>query len=358
MSEQRGILRSAGLVGICTMASRVLGLIREMLMAVFLGTTLASSAFVVAFTIPNLFRRLFGEGALSAAFVPIFSRVLEGEGRPAAAALANRVLTLMTLVLGLITVVIMAGAYVASDTVDSEKASLVFRLLTIMMPYMLFICIVALAMAILNSLGHFLVPALTPVVLNLVWIGGLLIVCADADAPQVVQVRGLAWVILIAGIVQAVIQFPVLAREGIYPAFRSFRGDPRVKEMLLLMAPAALGMGVHQINVLVDRLLAMWVGDWAPAALSYSERLIYLPLGIFATALGTVLLPTFSRQAAQTDHDAIKRTLNDALRHMGLDYASGSGRIGDHSTTRGLCLVSLEWWGSLMNSPLCKHLEL
>ncbi|MBN1557514.1 MAG: murein biosynthesis integral membrane protein MurJ, partial [Lentisphaerae bacterium] len=303
------LVRHTAVVGSWTGLSRLLGFVREILMAALFGTSTAQSAFVVAFRIPNLFRRLFGEGALSSAFVPVFTDSLAHEGREAAWTLAGRVMALLSVVLSgivLIGVAAATGYLHAGD--PAPRTELVLALLRIMLPYMLCICLVALCMAVLNSFHHFLVPAATPVLLNVLWIGALVWVCPHFGETPEARIVGVAWAVLAAGVVQLAVQIPVLVRYG----FRGrlslrWRGDRRVWRVLALMGPAALGLGITQVNVVIDTLLALWIGSWAPAALSFSERLIYLPLGLFATALGTVLLPTFSHQAARNDPAGMRR---------------------------------------------------
>lgn len=315
-TSRRGLLQSAAVVSTCTAVSRLLGLVREALMAVFFGTELAKSAFDVAFKIPNLFRRLFGEGALSAAFIPILSETLVKEGKDEANRLASRVMTM----LGTALLVIVLGGVVALTVALrydlGSKMAAILPLLRIMIPYVFFICLVALCMAILNSYHHFSVPAATPAVLNVVWIVVIVVLCPRfGDTPEA-RIYGVAWGILLAGLIQLAIQLPILWRFGFRPRISGGWKDPRVKRVLLLMMPAAVGMGIHQVNVVVDSILAMLVSDRAPAVLTYSERLIYLPLGVFATALGTVLLPTFSRQAARDQQSQLRETLSVSARHL------------------------------------------
>lgn len=316
-AEQQGVLRSAAVVGACTGLSRLLGFVREILMAVLFGTSLAKSAFDIAFLIPNLFRRLFGEGALAAAFVPVFTETLEREGPERAGRLAGRVMTMLGLVLG---AAVAAGMLVATLALVhgglGARASAVLPLLRIMLPYAFFICTVALCMAILNSLHHFLVPAATPVLLNVVWIMVLAVVCPRMGPDTDARIRAVAWGVLAAGSIQLAVQAPALLRLRISLPVSVAWDDPKVRKVLLLMGPVALAMGVFQVNVVVDRVLAFMVADWGPAALTYAERLIYLPLGIFATAMGTVLLPTFSRQVVRDQHGRIADTLGRALRNL------------------------------------------
>jgi putative peptidoglycan lipid II flippase len=314
--EHRNVIRSAGIVGGFTLWSRALGLIRDILMASIFGTGMAMSAFVVAFTIPNLFRRLFGEGALSAAFLPVFVETREKEGSAAAWILARQILSLLTLFLGILVLIGIIGITVHHfffpETINTPTGT-ILSLLRIMLPYTLFICLAALCMAILNAHHHFATSAFAPSLLNVVWISALLFACPFwGDRPDQ-QIYGVAWAILLAGILQWAIQIPKMRHYGYHAGWTITTRDPKVKRVFRLMGPASLGMAITQINVLVDRLMAIWIGPWAPAALFFSERLIYFPQGIFATALSTVLLPVFSGQAARVDHDKMRKTIHYAL---------------------------------------------
>ncbi len=311
----RHILQSTAVVSLFTGLSRLLGFVREMLMAYYFGTTLAKSAFDVAFKVPNLFRRLFGEGALSAAFVPVFTAALEEEGEAAARRLAGRVFCLLAGVLMLVTAAgIFLSLVVLPRLLYSERLAAVLPLLAVMLPYMIFICLVAVCMGILNVRRRFAVPAATPIVLNAVWILSLFLLSPLFGETPGTRIYGVAWGILAAGALQLTVQVPALRQVGLLPDFRGcFQPDARVRRILGLMAPAAIGVGFHEINVLVDGMLALYVGTWAPATLTYAERLIYLPLGVFATALATVLLPTFSRHATLGDTRDLIRTFRFSM---------------------------------------------
>lgn len=311
------VIRSAGVVGSFTLLSRGLGMLRDIIIAYYFGTSLLASAFFVAFTIPNLFRRLFGEGALSAAFIPVFVETRTKQGDKAAWDMAAKVVTMTAALLTAISVV---GVLLFSVGLRipgvSEKWLTTFSLARIMFPYVLLICLAALSMAVLNSFKHFATSAAAPCLLNLMLIAIMLVVFPMVGDSHANRAHVLAWSVLVAGIAQIGIQLPVLKRFGCPFKFSSRWNDPRVRQMLLLMGPAALGMAVTQFNVLIDRLLAMWIGSWAPAALFYSERMIYFPLGIIATALGTVLLPTFSSHAANKDHESMSSTITHSMRHL------------------------------------------
>lgn len=311
------MFRSAGIVGLFTMLSRMLGLVRDVLMARFFGTSLVMSAFVIAFTIPNLFRRLFGEGALASSFIPIFIETREKDGAAAAWVMARRVLSLALVVFAAIVLVGVGLSWAGSSfDVFSEKWRMIFALSRVMFPYMMFICLAALFMAVLNSLHHFKVPAFTPCLLNICWIGTVVLICPYLSENQETRIYAVAWSVLFAGVLQMLAQIPVMMQKGFVPRFELNWQDKRIHKMLMLMGPAAFGLAVTQLNVVVDRLLAMWVGDYAPAALFYAERLIYFPLGIFATALGTVLLPAFSGFAARGELGEMRTTAERSLRHL------------------------------------------
>ncbi len=309
-------MHSVGVVGGFTALSRGLGLVRDIFMAAFFGTSMHMSAFVVAFTIPNLFRRFFGEGALSSSFIPVFVESRKNEGDQRAWAFAQKITTFTTVTLSAIVFIGIVIITIVLATDLDEKTALTFSLLRIMLPYMVFICLVALAMGMLNSHHHFATSAITPCVLNLFWISTILFICPHVGSSMDLQIRAVAWGILAAGIFQLGMQVPVLYRFGYRHRWSFDFKDQRVRQMLALMGPAAMGMAVTQINVLIDRLLAAWIGDWAPAALFYSERLVYLPLGLFTTAFSTVLLPVFSRQVISGKKEAFVQTFSHGLRNL------------------------------------------
>ncbi len=335
-------MRSAFLVGAFTLLSRALGLVRDFLTAGFFGTSLAMSAFVVAFRIPNLFRALFGEGALSSAFVPVFMATRRQAGEAAAWELARKVISLVGLALLAVVLAGIGGLTVAQHRPDlGPKAALILPLARIMLPYMMFICLAALSMAILNSYHQFTLPALTPSLLNLIWIGFVLGVCPRLGATPDEQIFGVAWGVFVAGVVQLGIQMPALIRRGYQPGFQLDLRDTRVIRVFTLMGPAALGLAVTQVNVMINSLLAVWIGPWAPAALFYAERLLYFPQGILATALSTVLLPVLSSHAAHALHGEIRQTIQHALRNLFFVMAPAS--IGLLALAEPIVRMIFEW---------------
>lgn len=305
------------MIGGLTLVSRGMGFVRDILMAGFFGTSNAMSAFVVAFRVPNLFRALFGEGALSAAFIPVFVETREREGEASAWRLARQVFTMTGLALAAIVGLgVLAASLALLRGGWSPRAALTLSLLRVVLPYMFFICLAAVAMGALNSYHRFALPAAVPWILNTVWVGAILFICPRlGDTPEQ-RIYGVAWAILVAGALQWGVQLPPLIRLGLRPLPLLRRGDARILRILALMGPAAVGRAVTQVNVAIDTLLAAGIGGWAAAALYFSERLIYLPLGIFATALGTVLLPLFSGHAARGERDAIRVAVNHALRTL------------------------------------------
>lgn len=329
-SHHPRVLRSVSVVSLMTAVSRSLGLVREIVMAYFFGTSALKSAFDIAFIIPNLFRRLFGEGALSSAFVPVFSETLVKEGREPAHRLAVRVISFLVAVLGVITLAGILLTYPLAQILPPDSRWLIpLPLLRIMLPYALLICVAALISGMLNTLGKFAVSSLTPFLLNLIWIATLLVVCPFLSDAPAVQIRVLSWAILFAGVAQILFQLPELAKHGFRfrLCFAGLWGDPKMRRVLLLMGPAALGIGLIQINVCIDKFLAFWADAAAPAALEYAERIVYLPLGMFGTAFMTVLLPTFARQASAGDYGVMRDTLERALRNLAVIMAPCSAAL-------------------------------
>ncbi len=315
--DKQAIIRSAGLVGAFVLLSRVFGLVRDMAMAALFGSSPAMDAFVVAFTIPNLFRGLFGEGALSSAFVPVFTETLQTRGRPEAWRFAASLAAFLAA--GLAALVgggILLAGLARGLLPLSPRIGLILELLQIMLPYTLFICLAAFFSAMLNSLRRFVLPAATPVAMNLIMIAALLAVCPLLPADGNGRILAVAWSVIAAGAVQGVMQLPPLLRAGFRPRLSADWHDPRLRRVWALMGAAIIGVGGTQVQVLLGRGMAVWIGAGSASYLYYAERLIYLPLGIFATALGTILLPAFSVFAARERPDLMLDTLAHSLRQL------------------------------------------
>tara|TARA_R110000850_G_scaffold112472_14_gene226463 strand:- start:1669 stop:3276 length:1608 start_codon:yes stop_codon:yes gene_type:complete len=311
-----GLLRSSSKVGVMTMASRVLGLLRDVVFAHTIGAGGGADAFFVAFKIPNFMRRLFAEGAFAQAFVPVLSEYRSQGSLAAVKALIDRVAGGLGLVLLLVTAVAVLGAPLVATVfapgfhADAAQFALATDMIRITFPYLMLISLTGLTGAILNSYDHFAVPAFTPVLLNVCLIGAALLAAPHFDPPAL----ALAWGVLAAGVVQLVFQLPFLMRLQLLPSPKVDWADPGVKRILALMVPALFGVSVSQINLMLDTIIASLLPSGSISWLYYSERLADLPLGVFAIAIATVILPNLSRQHAARDPESFARTLDWALR--------------------------------------------
>ncbi|MBP1589677.1 MAG: murein biosynthesis integral membrane protein MurJ [Kiritimatiellae bacterium] len=315
--QNRNVIRFAFTVGGFTMLSRILGMVRDVLTSSLFGTTLAFSAFTVAWRIPNLFRALFGEGALSAAFIPVFQETRQCQGEAAAWGLARRIMSLAGVVLLTIVGLGIIGLTIAlhwpGDAIG-DRTRTILPLVRIMLPYVFFICMGALAMGVLNTYRLFSISAFTPALLNITWILSVLFVIPVFRPP--LRITVLAWTVFVAGAVQLLYLLPPLWRVGWRPRFERDWSNPLVRRVFLLMGPSALGLAVNQVDVLLSSWLAMAAAPWAPSTLYYAERLIYLPQGILATSLGVVLLPILSEYAAANRRTDMLDTVQHGLRTL------------------------------------------
>ncbi len=299
-----------------TLLSRILGFVRDMIIAGFFGAGMAADAFFVAFRIPNLLRRLFAEGSLTIAFIPVFTEYLQHEGEAAAFQMARSAFRLISLILALAAVLgilltplivrIMAPGFILSP----EKLSLTIGLTRFMFPYIFFIGLVALCMGILNAMDHFAAPALAPVFLNLSMIVAVLFISPRLDNP----VYGLAIGVLLGGVLQLALQIPFLIKSGLFFWKAADLFHPGLKRVGILMLPAVFGAAVYQVNILVGTLLASLLPQGSVSYLYYADRLVQFPLGIFAIAAATAVLPSFSKYAAKKDILALNETFGYALR--------------------------------------------
>ncbi|MEE4301139.1 MAG: murein biosynthesis integral membrane protein MurJ [Pseudomonadales bacterium] len=312
----RSLLGSGAVVGGMTMLSRILGLVRDVVIAVLFGARPEADAFFVAFRIPNLFRRLFAEGAFSQGFVPVLAEYRARRTLPEVRTLVAHVSGLLGLALLAVTVLGALGADYVLDLFapgfgeGDGRAELAAQMLRITFPYLLLISLTALCGGVLNAYGRFAVPAFTPV-----WLNVCLILAALGLAPRLDEpVMALAWGVLLAGIAQLLFQFPTLARLRLLALPRPSLRDDGVRRVWRLMLPAAFGASVGQLNLLIDTLLASFLQAGSIAWLYYADRLMELPLGIFAIALSTVLLPSLSREHALADGARFGRMLDAGLR--------------------------------------------
>ncbi len=291
------------------MLSRVMGLVRDMVFARYIGAGTGADAFFVAFKIPNFFRRLFAEGAFAQAFVPVLSEYRTQGSHAAVKALIDRVAGCLGSVLILLTAVAVMGAPLVATVFapgfadDDEKFALTADLIRITFPYLMLISLTGFAGAVLNSYDRFAIPAITPVLLNICLILAAVLVTPWFENPA----YGLAWGVFAAGVVQLVFQLPFLARMHLFPVPKWGWQDPGVKRILALMAPAIFGVSVSQLNLLLDTVLASFLPTGSVSWLYYSDRLSELPLGVFGIAIATVILPGLSRLHTQADAAAFRQ---------------------------------------------------
>ncbi len=313
--ETRSVVKAAGLIGLATFCSRILGFIRDMLLAGLFGATPAADAFFVAYRVPNLLRELFAEGSMSSAFIPVFTEYQALKSKRDAWELASALFTtLLTIVTGITILGIIAAAGIVWLLApgfhdDPVKLGMTTLLTQIMFPYLIFISLAALAMGILNSMRAFAAPAFSPVFFNVVIIG-----CAFFLSPVMSEpILGVAIGVVAGGMAQFAMQLPGLRRRGMLFGFRFAPGHPGVRRIGRLMVPSLLGLSVTQINITVSTILASFFAG-GPTYLFYGMRLIQFPLGIFGVALATAILPTLSAQAARGARDELRTTVGFGLR--------------------------------------------
>lgn len=325
-SQQRApgdrIARYAGLTGAATLTSRVLGLVRDQLLAAFFGAGNEMDAFVVAFRIPNLVRDLFAEGAMSAAFVPTFTRELTLRGKRDAWRLGNNVLNALLVATG---VLVVAGIVFARPLIDlyagdfasvPGKLELTVGLTRVVLPFLTMVAVAAAAMGMLNSLHHYFVPALSPAMFNVATIVGALVLVPLMPRLGLPPIMAIAFAALAGGIGQVAIQWPSLRREG-FRYERAFNPrDPGLRRVLLLMGPGTIGLAATQVNLFVNTLLATSQGTGAASWLTYAFRLMYLPIGLFGVSIGTAVLPAVSLHATVGDRAGIRHTVSRGLAMM------------------------------------------
>jgi putative peptidoglycan lipid II flippase len=312
----RALLKSTSIVGSFTLVSRVLGLVRDIVLARFFGAGPLMDAFLVAFKIPNYLRRLFGEGAFAQAFVPVVSEYRQQREQAEVRSLVDHIagtfggLLLFITTLGMLAAPGIVFVFAPGFADEAGQVALTTELLRITFPYLFFIALTAFAGGILNTYGRFAAPALAPVLLNLALIAGAIWGSRWFDNP----VHGLAWAVFAAGVAQLLLQLPWLLSLRLLPRPRWNRSHPGVKQVFRLMLPALFGSSVAQVNLLVDTLVASFLTAGSITWLYYGDRLMEFPLGVFAIALGTVILPKLSEQHAAKDPGQFSRTLDFALR--------------------------------------------
>ena len=310
------LLNALATVSGMTLLSRILGFVRDFIIARIFGAGMLTDAFFVAFRLPNLLRRLFAEGAFSQAFVPILGEYRNTRQPEETRQLADRVASILFLAVFLITLAGMAGApllvYLSAPgfASDPRKFALTVELTRITFPYILFMSLVALSGGILNTWSRFAVPAFTPVLLNLAFIVMALFAAPCFEQPVV----ALAWAVFIGGALQLALQIPFLKKIGMLPSFDPVWRDPGVRRVLRLMAPALLGVSVAQISLLINTIFASFLSTGSVSWLYYADRLMEFPAGLLGAALGTILLPSLSRHHASGDTEKYAQLLDWGLR--------------------------------------------
>lgn len=313
--DSSSLIGSVGVVSAATAISRILGLVREQVMAYYFGAGMATDAFLTAFRIPNLLRDMFAEGALSSAFVPVFKEVMVKEGEQTAFRLAHAIITAILLVVGAIVLlgIIAAPAIVFLSangfTADPVKFDLTVDMTRLMMVYLLLVSLSALVMGMLNSFGRFGLPAISPALFNLGIIVAVIVMYRWFDQPAYTLAIG----VVLGGAAQLAIQLPALWKIGY--RFRPLGAflDDRFKQVIRLLMPMILGLSAGRVNILVSTLLASFMAEGSISFLSYSYRLMHFPLGVFAVALGTVALPRVSEIVAREDWPAYTKEFDRAM---------------------------------------------
>jgi len=338
------MLKSSSAMGIATMTSRILGMVREIVYANFMGDTPTASAFKFAFQVPNLFRRLLGEGALSAAFIPIFKNKEKNEGQEKMWEATNAVMSALVSASSIIILIVVLGITVVltffgptalhqtdqnniasfisglsqsmSPGIISHQTALMLRLLRLMFPYMLLVCIAAAFMGILNSRGYFFIPAMGATMLNIVMIASVVFLTPLFGTTLETKIFALAVGVLLAGLAQVFFQYPFLVKEGYRPKWINPWKNPVVKEVVTKMIPGTIGVAAFQINVLIINTIAFWVDPRIVASFDYAVRMMELPQGVFGISLATYLLPTLSGFAAEKNYQEYRNTLVQGLKYL------------------------------------------
>jgi putative peptidoglycan lipid II flippase len=329
------LFRSTAVVSAMTFLSRILGLVRDIVVARFFGAGMATDAFFVAFKIPNFLRRLFAEGAFSQAFVPVLSEYQSQKGGASTQALVDQTARRLALTLFVVTLIGVLAAPIliylfAPGFTDLSRRAMAIDMLRITFPYLFLISLTAFFGAILNAHHRFAIPAFTPVLLNLSLIGAAIWLSPHLQIP----IYALAWGVFIGGVAQLLLQAAALRRLGMLPRLRrrtsseALAGDEGVRRILRLMLPALFGTSVSQINLLLDTLLASLLMAGSVSWLYYADRLMEFPLGVYGIALATVILPGLSRKHAEANAEQFSVTLDWALRMVVLIAVPASVGLG------------------------------
>lgn len=313
-----GVARNTAIFSIATGLSRVAGLAREILAASYFGTSGAASAFTIAFQLPNLVRGLFADAALSAAFVPVFAEFLEQKKRREAVLLASTLFWIILLVLGILSAIFILAAgviiplFIPGDQFTPQLVDLAVGLSQVLFPIVVLLGINGLLVGIVNSYHHFTIPALSPLVWNLVIIALLVILRPAFDGPE--QIYAYAIGVLVGTVIQLLMVIPVLGKIDFRLRFHLNWRDPGVKRVFVLLVPVTIGLGVINIDLVINSVVGALISESAPRAIDAAFRIYMLPQGIFSVALATVLFPSLSRLVARGDMPGLRRMLGTGTR--------------------------------------------
>ena len=314
--RKAGLLRSTSIFSAMTLLSRIAGFVRDALQARFFGSSAAMDAFVIAYRIPNYLRRIFAEGSMQMAFVPVLNEIRERGDQAELKAFIDRMAGALFAVvfvvsgLGMLLAPLVAGVFAPGSIDQPEKFDLIVQMLRITFPYLLFISMMALVASVLNSFGKFALPAVTPVLHNLVMISAMLWLAPRFAEPA----KALAWGVLIAGVLQLIVLWPALGRLGLRPTLKPGFRHPEVRRVAKLMVPTLFSSSVAQLNLLVGTIFASYLVTGSQTWLYLSDRLIEFPLGLFGVAIGTVILPHLSRRHAAADAAGYEAALDWGMR--------------------------------------------
>ena len=314
------MLKSSGAMAAATLLSRVLGMVREIVYAWFMGDSKVAGAFLFAFQIPNLFRRLLGEGALTAAFIPIFKEKEKTHGEIEMWRAANAVISGLIVAASAVVALVLLGLSIALAVHQfAEKTELILQLLRVMFPYMLLVCLAAAFMGMLNARGHFFIPAMGATMLNAVMIASVLWLAPKfgVGLPKEhrlpVQIFALAYGVLVAGVAQAAFQLPTLHRDGFRFHWVSPWKNETVRLVVTRMIPGTIGVAAFQINVTLVQVIAYWIDPQINASFNYAVRLMELPQGMFGISLATYLLTALSSLALEKNYPEFRAILRNGL---------------------------------------------
>jgi putative peptidoglycan lipid II flippase len=307
--KKSSLVKSTGIVAASTLLSRIMGFIRDMLIAKYFGASGSLDGFFVAFRIPNLFRRLVAEGALTISFIPVYTEYLETKGEDEALKLAQKTLSILTLAL---TTIVSLGIIFSPQIVkifafgfsDPHTIDLTVYLTRLMFPYLFFVGLVAFAMGVLNSHGHFFAPSFSPVLMNMGFISGAMFMRDTFSEP----LYGLAAGVLLGGVMQVITQIPYMIKSGFRMTISFDFAHPGIRKIFKMITPALFGIAIYQINILMSTILASFLPAGSISYLFYSDRLTEIVLGVFIVSIGNVILPEMSRFSAR-DNMAELRTL-------------------------------------------------